>query len=126
MRGVARTLLFVIAAFSLLPGAAFAQGPLTGVVEDTSGPVLPGVTVEAATPVWIERSARRPPTAAVSTASSICDWATTSSPSRFGDCLDHSRCSIAANLHGPEHGTESPVTENEGDAMRVSPVCAFT
>ena len=50
MRGVARTLLFVIAALSLLPGAVFVQRPLTGVVKDTSRAVLPGVTLEAASP----------------------------------------------------------------------------
>ena len=40
----------------LLPAAAFAQAAITGVVRDTSGAVLPGVTVEAASPVLIERT----------------------------------------------------------------------
>jgi hypothetical protein len=40
----------------LLPSAAFAQAAITGVVRDTSGAVLPGVTVEAASPVLIERT----------------------------------------------------------------------
>jgi len=40
---------------SLLPTAAFAQGAITGVVRDASGAVLPGVTVEAASPVLIEK-----------------------------------------------------------------------
>jgi hypothetical protein len=39
----------------LLPAAAFAQASLAGVVRDTSGAVLPGVTVEAASPVLIEK-----------------------------------------------------------------------
>jgi hypothetical protein len=39
----------------LLPAAAFAQAAITGVVRDPSGAVLPGVTVEAASPVLIER-----------------------------------------------------------------------
>jgi hypothetical protein len=39
----------------LLPAAAFAQGAITGVVKDASGAVLPGVTVEAASPVLIEK-----------------------------------------------------------------------
>src|ERR1041385_7387134 len=39
----------------LVPAAAFAQGAITGVVKDTSGAVLPGVTVEAASPVLIEK-----------------------------------------------------------------------
>ena len=40
----------------LLPAAAYAQAAITGVVRDTSGAVLPGVTVEAASPVLIERT----------------------------------------------------------------------
>ncbi|MGH6783336.1 MAG: carboxypeptidase-like regulatory domain-containing protein, partial [Sphingomicrobium sp.] len=39
----------------LLPAAAFAQAAITGVVKDASGLVLPGVTVEAASPVLIEK-----------------------------------------------------------------------
>ena len=39
----------------LLPALAFAQASITGIVKDTSGAVLPGVTVEAASPVLIER-----------------------------------------------------------------------
>jgi len=39
----------------LLPAAAFAQAAITGVVKDASGGVLPGVTVEAASPVLIEK-----------------------------------------------------------------------
>src|SRR5712691_2023425 len=39
----------------ILPAAAFAQAAITGVVKDTSGAVLPGVTVEAASPVLIEK-----------------------------------------------------------------------
>ncbi|MBI4265782.1 MAG: TonB-dependent receptor [Acidobacteria bacterium] len=39
----------------LLPSAAYAQASITGVVRDTSGGVLPGVTVEAASPVLIEK-----------------------------------------------------------------------
>ena len=38
-----------------LPSAAFAQASITGVVRDTSGAVLPGVTVEAASPALIEK-----------------------------------------------------------------------
>lgn len=40
----------------LLPLAARAQSVFTGVVKDTSGAVLPGVTVEAASPALIEKS----------------------------------------------------------------------
>ena len=38
-----------------LPSIVLAQGQLTGVVKDTSGAILPGVTVEAASPVLIEK-----------------------------------------------------------------------
>ncbi len=40
---------------ALLPAAAFAQASITGVVRDTSGAVLPGVTVEAASPALLEK-----------------------------------------------------------------------
>ena len=39
----------------LLPAAAWAQSSITGVVRDVSGGVLPGVTVEAASPALIEK-----------------------------------------------------------------------
>ena len=39
----------------VLPAAASAQASVTGVIRDTSGGVLPGVTVEAASPALIER-----------------------------------------------------------------------
>ncbi len=39
----------------LLPSAAHAQAAITGVVTDASGAVLPGATVEAASPVLIEK-----------------------------------------------------------------------
>jgi hypothetical protein len=39
----------------ILPAAAVAQAALTGVVRDPSGGVLPGVTVEAASPALIEK-----------------------------------------------------------------------
>ncbi len=39
----------------MLPAMAFAQASITGVVRDTSGAVLPGVTVEAASPSIIEK-----------------------------------------------------------------------
>jgi hypothetical protein len=50
-RRLAAALLVVL----LLPAAAFAQAAITGVVKDASGAVLPGVTVEAASPVLIEK-----------------------------------------------------------------------
>src|ERR671930_1516552 len=39
----------------LFPATAFAQASITGVVRDASGGVLPGVTVEAASPALIEK-----------------------------------------------------------------------
>jgi hypothetical protein len=38
-----------------MPSTVFAQASIAGVVRDTSGAVLPGVTVEAASPVLIEK-----------------------------------------------------------------------
>jgi hypothetical protein len=40
----------------LVPAAAFAQASISGVVRDASGAILPGVTVEAASPVLIEKT----------------------------------------------------------------------
>jgi carboxypeptidase family protein len=54
IRRSSRPLPFVLV-FLLLPSAAYAQAAITGVVKDASGGVLPGVTVEAASPVLIER-----------------------------------------------------------------------
>jgi hypothetical protein len=41
---------------AVLPAAAYAQASIQGVVKDTSGAVLPGVTVEASSPVLIEKT----------------------------------------------------------------------
>ena len=49
-------LLFAVAALVALPTIAHAQSAMTGIVKDTSGAVLPGVTVEAASDVLIEKS----------------------------------------------------------------------
>jgi hypothetical protein len=50
-----RQLTLVLASLILLPSLAFAQATIAGSVRDTSGAVLPGVTVEAASPALIER-----------------------------------------------------------------------
>ena len=47
---VLKRLLFVCGLLVVLPASAFAQASITGVVKDASGAVLPGVTVEAASP----------------------------------------------------------------------------
>ena len=46
----------VLSSLLFLPVAAFAQGAIAGQVKDASGGVLPGVTVEAASPVLIEKT----------------------------------------------------------------------
>jgi hypothetical protein len=52
---VVRTFLLVLASLVFLPAMALAQSAFTGTVKDTSGAVMPGVTVEAASPVLIEK-----------------------------------------------------------------------
>ncbi len=53
---IRKALFAALAALCLLPAAANAQSVFTGVVKDTSGAVLPGVTVEAASDVLIEKT----------------------------------------------------------------------
>ena len=54
----AQAAVFAVAFLVLLPVAAFAQANsvIAGVVRDSSGAVLPGVTVEATSPALIEKS----------------------------------------------------------------------
>src|SRR5262245_9671637 len=47
--------LFLVS-LAVLSGTAYAQSALAGVVKDSSGAVLPGVTVEAASPVLLEKT----------------------------------------------------------------------
>ena len=54
MRGF-KPVLLAIALVVSVPMAAFAQATLSGLVRDTSGAVLPGATVEASSPVLIEK-----------------------------------------------------------------------
>jgi hypothetical protein len=49
------SVLFAAAAALLLPAVAYGQGSISGIVRDTSGAILPGVTVEAASPALIEK-----------------------------------------------------------------------
>ncbi|MGE3957146.1 MAG: carboxypeptidase regulatory-like domain-containing protein [Vicinamibacterales bacterium] len=53
---IRKALVMALAAISLLPMAAYAQSAFTGVVKDTSGAVLPGVTVEVASDALIEKT----------------------------------------------------------------------
>jgi len=55
MRQLVRLLFGLVCAVGL-PAAAYAQASITGVVRDTSGAVLPGVTVEASSPALIEKT----------------------------------------------------------------------
>src|SRR6476659_7447450 len=50
-----RRVLFILALAICAPSAAWAQAALAGEVRDASGAVLPGVTVEAASPALIEK-----------------------------------------------------------------------
>ena len=54
MAGLKR-IVFAVACLVLVPAAAYAQASIAGVVRDASGAVLPGVTVEAASPALIEK-----------------------------------------------------------------------
>src|SRR5262245_30936358 len=54
MRTFYRSVL-VLACLLIVPALAHAQATLSGTVRDTSGAVLPGVTVEAASPALIEK-----------------------------------------------------------------------
>src|SRR5687767_10733748 len=54
MRRLAR-LLAAVASVVLVPSAVFAQASIAGIVRDASGGVLPGVSVEAASPALIEK-----------------------------------------------------------------------
>ena len=49
-------LVALLACVGLAPSAAWAQATLAGTVRDASGAVLPGVTVEASSPVLIEKT----------------------------------------------------------------------
>src|SRR5688500_19881604 len=50
-----RAAFVIIDLILLLPSTGFAQAAITGLVKDSSGAVLPGVTVEASSPELIER-----------------------------------------------------------------------
>ena len=54
-RKIATIALAGLALLALLPGRADAQSVITGVVKDTTGAVLPGVTIEATSPALIEK-----------------------------------------------------------------------
>src|SRR5687768_3695572 len=55
LNAIARAVVLSAACVLLMPALAHAQASLTGTVVDASGAVLPGVTVEASSPVLIEK-----------------------------------------------------------------------
>jgi hypothetical protein len=55
-RGMVKVCLAVVTLLALMPAAAFAQeGQIAGTVKDTSGALMPGVTVEVSSPALIEK-----------------------------------------------------------------------
>src|SRR5262245_58308258 len=54
MRGLVR-IVHVVVLSVFVPTLVFAQASITGTVKDSSGGVLPGVTVEASSPALIEK-----------------------------------------------------------------------
>src|SRR5687767_9053210 len=55
MRRVTAACLVLVGFIVLTPSVAVAQATITGIVKDTSGGVLPGVTVEVTSPDLIEK-----------------------------------------------------------------------
>src|SRR5215470_6045249 len=56
LMSVLRKLACVVACLAAMSGSAYAQSALAGVVKDSSGAVLPGVSVEAASSVLLEKT----------------------------------------------------------------------
>src|SRR5215510_123638 len=54
--GIRGRLVILLSSLTLWPALALAQGSIAGVVRDSSGGVLPGVTVEATSPALIEKT----------------------------------------------------------------------
>ncbi|HWW86396.1 MAG TPA: TonB-dependent receptor, partial [Vicinamibacterales bacterium] len=54
VKALRNTVLIALMLWVCAPGAALAQSAIAGIVKDTSGAVLPGVNVEAASPALIE------------------------------------------------------------------------
>ncbi len=70
---VIRRVVVAFASFVILPATVYAQSSLAGFVKDTSGGVLPGVSVEASSPVADREGAnRRSPIQPGSTEFPIC------------------------------------------------------
>src|SRR5207244_7607452 len=54
--GIVKSVFVALAYLTVLPAVAQAQSVITGVVKDSSGAVLPGVTVEASSDALIEKT----------------------------------------------------------------------
>ena len=52
---VIRRAVIALVSFVILPATVFAQASVSGFIKDSSGGVLPGVSVEASSPVLIEK-----------------------------------------------------------------------
>src|SRR5687768_13031273 len=55
MRLFIRLTLIALGSIAVTPALTYAQASITGIIKDSSGAVLPGVTVEAASPALIEK-----------------------------------------------------------------------
>src|SRR3979490_449329 len=55
LRTFGASIIVALAGLALVPAVAQAQSAIAGVVKDTSGSVIPGVTVEASSPALIEQ-----------------------------------------------------------------------
>ena len=55
MRRFIRLALIALCSIAATPALVYAQASITGIIKDSSGAVLPGVTVEAASPALIEK-----------------------------------------------------------------------
>lgn len=82
-RHVVRPVVVVLGCLLMTSSGALAQSAINGVVRDASGGVLPGVTVEAASPALIEKVRLVVPNDQGNTRSSISVLESTPSPSRW-------------------------------------------
>ena len=55
MRRLVRFACILLGGLAIVPSTVYAQASIAGVVRDASGAVLPGVTVEAASPALLEK-----------------------------------------------------------------------
>jgi len=108
VKSLLEPVLFTFALLLLLSHAVMAQSVATntisGTVRDVSGAVIPGVTVEAASPALIERVRSVVTTGRVCTGSSICDRAPIALPRESSSCCDLLRDCAQARLARRDRG----------------------